>query len=70
MVDHTLRHTEEQDSKILEGMIEGKRPFGRPRNTFIRQIKKDAGIESYRALKEMASDREEWTRIVANQPTD
>jgi len=63
MVEHTLRHPEELHSTILEGMIEGKRPFGRLRNTFIGQIKKDAGVGSYRALKEMAGNRvsgEEW----------
>jgi len=38
--------------------IEAKRPLGRPHNTFIGQIKKDAEIGSYSVLKEMASNRE------------
>lgn len=50
MLEHTLRHPEKLHSTILEGMIEGKRPPGRPRNTFIGQTKKDAGVGSYRAL--------------------
>jgi hypothetical protein len=49
-------------------MIEKKRPPGRPRSTFIGQIKKDAGIESYRILKKIASNREEWRRVT-NRPT-
>jgi hypothetical protein len=49
-------------------MIEGKRPPGRPHNSFIGKIKRDAGVESYRTLKEIASDREEWRRNVSNQP--
>lgn len=37
-------------------MIEGKRPPGRPRNLFIKQIKKDLG--SYVGeLEQIASDR-------------
>jgi hypothetical protein len=50
-------------------MIEGKRSLERPRNTFIEKIKKDAGVGDYRALKEVASDQEEWRRRVANQPS-
>lgn len=54
---------------MLEGMIEGKIPPGRPRNTFIGQIKKDAEVKSYRAFTEIASERQEWRRRFANQPT-
>lgn len=45
MIGHTLRlrHPEEIHSKIIDGMIEEKRPQGQSRNTFIGQIKKDAG---------------------------
>lgn len=46
MVGHPLRHPEELHSAILKGMIEGKRPPGRLRNTFNGQIKKDAGVGS------------------------
>lgn len=45
---------------MLEGMIEGKRLPGRPHNTFIGQIKTDAQVGSYRALKEITSGHEEW----------
>lgn len=66
MVGYTLRHTGELHNTTLEGMVGGKRPPDRPCNTCIEQIKNDAGVESYRTLKEMASDRKEWRRIVAN----
>lgn len=69
MENVTLRHPEKLHSTILEGMLEGKRQPGRPRNTLFGQIKKDAGVGSYRALKEIASDREEWKRRVVNQLT-
>jgi len=59
MAGHTIRRPEKLRSTILEGMIEGKRPPGRPRDTFIGQIEKYAGFRSYRALKDIASDREE-----------
>lgn len=48
-------------------MNEGKRPPRRPHNTFIGQIKKDAGVGNYRALIVMENDHEEWRRV-ANQP--
>lgn len=39
-------------------------------NKFIEQIKKDARVESYKALKEMVSDRDEWRREVVYQPSN
>lgn len=51
MMEHTIRYPEELHSTILQGMIEGKRPSGRPRSTFIGQIEKHAGVGSYKALK-------------------
>lgn len=46
MVEHTLR---ELHSKM--GTVKGKRPPGGHFNIFIGQIKKDAGVGNYRALK-------------------
>lgn len=51
-------------------MIKRKRPHRQPRNSFIKQIKKDAGVGSYRELKKMANGRKEWKKEVASQPID
>jgi len=59
MIGHTLRHSEELHSLILEGMIEGKRGRGRPRTCYISQVK-DARVTSYKQLKDKAQDRESW----------
>ena len=39
MVGHVLRHPEELHNIILVGMTEGKLTAGRPRNSYIGQIK-------------------------------
>jgi len=54
MIGHTLRHGDELHSIIIEGMIEGTRSRGRPRTRYISQIMQDAGVTSYRELKNMA----------------
>lgn len=59
MVGHTLRQPEILHSTILEGMTERKQSPGQPRNSFIRQIKNDAGVGNYKKLKEVMSVREE-----------
>lgn len=52
MIEHILRRGDELlHSLIIEGMIEGTRPRGRPRTKYISQIIKDAGVTSYRELK-------------------
>jgi len=38
-------------------MIEGKKTAGRPRNSYIEQIKFDAKVRTFKELKEKASDR-------------
>jgi len=47
---------------IIEGMIEGTRSRGRPRMRYISQVIQDAGVTSYKELKNMANDRERWRR--------
>lgn len=66
MVGYTLRHPEKVHNTIIEVMIEGKRPPGRPRNTFIGQIKKDVEAGSYKAPKKIAIGREKWRRGAVN----
>jgi len=70
MMGHVLRHDEELHHTIVEGAVEGRRPPGRPRNSYISQLKKDAGINTYAGLKRLAEDREKWrTKLNAvNQP--
>lgn len=51
MIEHILRREDELHSLIIEGMIGGTRPRGRPRTKYISQIIKDAGVTSYRELK-------------------
>lgn len=55
-------------------MIEGKRPpDGRPRNSFIGQMTNQERCRNWKlyksSLKEITSNREEWSMRVANQPT-
>ncbi|XP_050431417.1 uncharacterized protein LOC126839986 [Adelges cooleyi] len=47
MMGHVLRHDEELHHTIIEGAIEGRKPPGRPRNSYISQLKNDAGIDTY-----------------------
>lgn len=58
MIDHTLTHNEELHSKILKGMIEGKRGRERPRTGYLSQIIKDARVNSFKHLKDKTQDKE------------
>jgi len=60
MIGYTLKHGEELHSLITEGMVKGTRSRGRPRTKYFSQIMKDAGITSYRELKDMTNDKETW----------
>jgi len=57
---HVIRHDEELHHTIVEGTIEGRKPPGRPRNSYISQLKNDAGIDTYAGLKRLAEDRDKW----------
>jgi len=67
MIGHALRHPEELHNIILEGM-EGKRTAGRPRNSYIGQIKCDARVKTFKKLKENACNRSEWRIGVVSRP--
>ncbi|VVC29195.1 Hypothetical protein CINCED_3A011103 [Cinara cedri] len=43
-----------------EGAIEGRKPPGRPRNSYISQLKNDVGFDTYAGLKRLAEDRDTW----------
>lgn len=68
MVGHTLRHSEELHSTILEGMVEEKN-YMDVLTTLLLDKSKSRKVGSYIALKEITSDRKEWRRRVANQST-
>lgn len=55
--------------KLRPLKLEGKRLPGRPYNAFIGRVKKNTGTESYRALKENASERIKLRKWATNQPT-
>lgn len=67
---HVLRHGEELHYTKVESAVKGRIPLGRPRNSNISQLKKDAGISTYAGLKRLAKDREKRrTKLNAvNQP--
>ncbi|KAF0756127.1 craniofacial development protein 2-like [Aphis craccivora] len=58
MIGHTLRHGDE--------LHKGTRSRGRSRTRYINQIMQDAGVTSYRELKNMANDREKWRITIKN----
>ncbi|VVC45083.1 Hypothetical protein CINCED_3A005338 [Cinara cedri] len=53
MMGHVLRHNEELHHIIIEGAIEGRKPPGRPRNSYISQLKNDVGFDTYAGLKRL-----------------
>jgi hypothetical protein len=60
MIGHVLSYNEEFHHTIIEGAIEGQRPPGKPRNSYISQLKNDAGIDTYAGLERLAEDRDKW----------
>ena len=51
----------------LEGKMEGKRPKGRPRNTWFADIKEWSGLEG-RECNRLAADRNLWG-VISRQPS-
>ncbi|VVC35454.1 Hypothetical protein CINCED_3A008068 [Cinara cedri] len=60
LIGHTLRYGDELHSLIIEGMIEGTGSRRRLRTKYISHALKDAGVTSYRDLKNMVYDRKKW----------
>lgn len=69
LIQHTITHKEKLHYRILEGQIESKRGRGHLRITLIKKVIKDDGLRTYRELRRMASNREEWKygRMLKNQ---
>ena len=53
---------------ILEGRMEGRRPRGRPRQTWFSNITRWTGMEARRCIAE-ATDRHLWS-VITRQPLD
>jgi len=68
MIGHTLRH-DSLLKLIIEGYVDGKTGRGSPIMEYVSDIMKDIGIRSYRDIKELSFDREDW-RAAANQSRD
>jgi len=66
-IGHTVRHNEFV-IKILEGAISGKKAVGRPRLQYLKQVARNAGADSYAAMKRMACNNSRWK--AANQSKD
>ena len=60
-IGHVLRH-ESLTGRIIEGMMEGTRPRGRPMRNYVKQLKESTGVDSYQEIK--ANDREEWRTLL------
>ena len=56
MTGYVLRHGEELYHTVVEGVVKGRRPQGRPRNSHISQLKKNADINTYAGLKRLAEE--------------
>lgn len=44
MIRHDVRHDKELHHTRIKGALEGRKPPGRPRNSYIFQLKKEAEI--------------------------
>ena len=64
---HVLRGSSgESHLYILEGKVEGKKIRGRPRLTWMDDIKEWTGFKTYEKIKRTAEDRHRWKTIVVN----
>ena len=56
---HTIKHNEFVVN-IPEGAISGKKAVGRLRLQYLKQVTKNTGADSYRAMKRMACKNAKW----------
>jgi len=68
MIGHLLRH-ESLSETVIEGDVKGHIGRGRPRMEYTKQIIVEMGKNSYKELKGLSNDRDEW-RTAANQSKD
>ena len=66
---HVMRkHDEDWVKKCMEFRVEGKRPFGRPRGTWLESV--DADISELEIDKEDIHDRKKWRTNVMKRKTE
>jgi hypothetical protein len=65
--EHKIRH-KEFVVNILEGSLSGKKAVGRPRLQYLKQVARNTGAESYKAMKGMTWNNFRWK--AANQSKD
>ena len=66
---HILRRDGLEQNSI-EGKLEGRRPRGRPRRSYINEIKNIVGERNIRGVKELARDRQRWKQRIAHVRED
>jgi hypothetical protein len=64
-IGHIIRHNEFVVN-ILEGAISGKMSVGRSRLQYVKQVVRNTGADSYRAMKRMACNNSRW-KAATNQ---
>lgn len=68
MLGHLIRH-DNFIKTILEGKVEGTRKRGRPRRTYMDQIKENISVVSYQEVRERADCREHWKQLHRQEPS-
>jgi hypothetical protein len=67
MNEHIIRHIEFVVN-ILEGAISGKEAVRGPRLQYLKEVARNAGADSYTAMKRMACNNSRWKAV--NQSKD
>ncbi|PZC78062.1 hypothetical protein B5X24_HaOG202597 [Helicoverpa armigera] len=62
MIGHLIRH-DDFIKNIVEGKVEGKRGRGRPRYSYMKQIKEKVNVVTYKEVLELALDRRKWKEL-------
>jgi hypothetical protein len=68
MLGHLLRH-DEYIKIMVEGKVEGRRKRGRPRRTYMDQIKEKVNVVSYQAVKGKVQERSTWRLLHRQEPS-
>ena len=61
---HILRRENELVQDVPEWKPQGRRGRGRPRETWLRTMQREVGLENWHELKEMAQERDIWREFI------